>query len=312
MALCRVVERRHVHTLVFDGVFFGDGGTGALDFNPLPPTTDEEVGVVLARIAARVRRLRRRGLDPGDADAFRADPVIEESPALAGISGASIQGRIALGSRAGLTVGLDELAPGLSLEDAMARLAGARIGCAVEQPELVVYEAPLLTEIPERQRLALISDAGARTAAAPIIDIDNPRNPTRVIETLEGVRSAVLERYGQPSQVFDRGGCRGPSLETSPTGRSSASPSGRARGDRPAGDPAESRRPGPRQGALRATLPTAGRHPLGNRAGPVAQYCSGCPLAATWKPRAFAGWVALAFRKLWTTFGDSWKASPAL
>jgi len=92
----------HFHTLLFDGVFFAEGGNGTLAFRPLPPPTDEEVGVVLARIAARVQRLlQRRGLDPGDADLFQADPVVEESPALAGISSASIQGRIALGPRAG-------------------------------------------------------------------------------------------------------------------------------------------------------------------------------------------------------------------
>jgi len=79
----------HYHTLLFDGVFYADGATGALDFRPLPPPTDEEVGVVLARIAARVQRLlRRRGVDPGDADVVQADPVVEESPALAGISSA--------------------------------------------------------------------------------------------------------------------------------------------------------------------------------------------------------------------------------
>jgi hypothetical protein len=43
----------HFHTLLFDGVFF-EGTEGALEFRPLPPPTDEEVGVVLARIAARV------------------------------------------------------------------------------------------------------------------------------------------------------------------------------------------------------------------------------------------------------------------
>ncbi len=95
----------HFHTLLFDGVFFAVGKQGALGFRPLPSPTDDEVGVVLARIAARVQRLlKRRGLDPGDADLFQADPVVEESPALAGISSASIQGRIALGPRAGARV----------------------------------------------------------------------------------------------------------------------------------------------------------------------------------------------------------------
>jgi hypothetical protein len=56
---------------------------------------------VLARIAARVQRLlKRRGLDPSDADPSQLDRVVKESPALAGISSASIHGRVALGPRA--------------------------------------------------------------------------------------------------------------------------------------------------------------------------------------------------------------------
>ncbi len=35
----------HFHTLLFDGVFFADDTSGALEFRPLPPPTDEEVGV---------------------------------------------------------------------------------------------------------------------------------------------------------------------------------------------------------------------------------------------------------------------------
>src|SRR5262249_30608174 len=78
---------------------------GALEFRALPPPTDEDVGAVLAKIATRIQRLlKRRGFGPGDADLFRADPVVEESPALAGISTASIEGRIALGPRAGARV----------------------------------------------------------------------------------------------------------------------------------------------------------------------------------------------------------------
>ena len=68
----------HFHTLLFDGVFFeGKADAGPLAFRPLPPPTDEEVGVVLGRIVARVQRLLERcGLDPGDVDAFQADPVV--------------------------------------------------------------------------------------------------------------------------------------------------------------------------------------------------------------------------------------------
>ena len=67
-------------------------------------TPNRLAGVVLATICARVRRLlRRRGLD-ADSDVTPPDPVAEESPALAGISSASIQGRVALGRRAGARV----------------------------------------------------------------------------------------------------------------------------------------------------------------------------------------------------------------
>ena len=56
---------------------------------------------MLATIATRVRRLlRRRGLD-AEADVAPPDLLAEESAALAGISSASIQGRLALGRRAG-------------------------------------------------------------------------------------------------------------------------------------------------------------------------------------------------------------------
>src|SRR5262249_3177280 len=129
----------HYHTLLFDGVFFADRANGALDFRPLPPPTDEEVGVVLARIAARVQRLlKRRELDPGDADMCRADPAIEESPVLAGISSASIQGRIALGPRAGARVwrvGADPDAPWvLSTAPRHAHLAGFDLHANVDAP----------------------------------------------------------------------------------------------------------------------------------------------------------------------------------
>ena len=60
---------------------------------------------MLATIYTRVRRLpRRRGFDVNDSDLSGLDPVLEEFPVLAGISSASIQGRSALGPRAGARV----------------------------------------------------------------------------------------------------------------------------------------------------------------------------------------------------------------
>src|SRR5438874_3707016 len=92
----------HFHTLLLDGVF-AEGEDGSLEFHAAEPPSDEEVARLLATIYRRVQRLlARRGLDVDDTP--DVDPLAEESPALAGISSASIQGRIALGPRAGARV----------------------------------------------------------------------------------------------------------------------------------------------------------------------------------------------------------------
>src|SRR5947208_3833234 len=92
----------HFHTLLLDGVF-ADGDDGSLEFHAAEPPSDEEVARLLATIYRRVQRLlARRGPDVDDTP--DVDPLAEESPALAGISSASIQGRIALGPRAGARV----------------------------------------------------------------------------------------------------------------------------------------------------------------------------------------------------------------
>jgi putative transposase/transposase-like zinc-binding protein len=94
----------HFHTLVLDGVFTEAPG-GALLFHPAPGPSDAEVAAALATIRHRVRRLLvRRGLEPGGDGTGPADPLAEESPVLAGIVGASVQGRVALGPRAGARV----------------------------------------------------------------------------------------------------------------------------------------------------------------------------------------------------------------
>ena len=86
---------------MLDGVFTVDAAEGAVHFQATPPPTDGEVAQLLTTVRARVLRLlARRGLGP-DADASQSDPLAEDSPVLAGLSRASVQGRIALGPRAG-------------------------------------------------------------------------------------------------------------------------------------------------------------------------------------------------------------------
>lgn len=94
----------HFHTVAFDGVF-SRAPAGALTFHPAIPASDAEVAYVLDTIRRRVGRLlRRRGLEPGDEGTGSDDSLAETSLALAGIVGASVQGRVALGPRAGARV----------------------------------------------------------------------------------------------------------------------------------------------------------------------------------------------------------------
>jgi hypothetical protein len=94
----------HFHTLVLDGVF-SDGAGGELAFHPAPAPSDAEVAAALATIRHRVQRLLvRRGLEPADDATGPADLLADESPVLAGIVGTSVQGRVALGPRAGARV----------------------------------------------------------------------------------------------------------------------------------------------------------------------------------------------------------------
>ena len=123
---------------------------------------------MLARIAARVQRLlKRRGFEASDADLLQADPVVEYSPALAGISSASIQGRIALGPRAGgrvWRVGADPDAPWvLSTAPRHAHLVGFDLHANVEvpaadRPRLEQLCRYLLRPAVAQDRLRLLDD----------------------------------------------------------------------------------------------------------------------------------------------------------
>jgi hypothetical protein len=91
----------HTHALVLDGVFAEDA-TGTLVFHPAPPPEGEALDPLLATIARRIERLlMRRGVWTAHAESATEDPWIEEAPVLAGLAAASVQGRVALGPRAG-------------------------------------------------------------------------------------------------------------------------------------------------------------------------------------------------------------------
>ncbi len=93
----------HFHTLVLDGVFHQ--AAGRLEFHPAPGPSDAEVAESVTLIHNRIQRLlQRRGLAPEDDATGPVDRLDEGSPLLAGLVSASVQGRVALGTRAGRRV----------------------------------------------------------------------------------------------------------------------------------------------------------------------------------------------------------------
>jgi hypothetical protein len=91
----------HTHALVLDGVFAEDA-TGTLVFHPAPPPEGAALDALLATIVRRIERLlMRRGVWTEHAESATGDLWTEEAPVLAGLAAASVQGRVALGPRAG-------------------------------------------------------------------------------------------------------------------------------------------------------------------------------------------------------------------
>jgi hypothetical protein len=106
----------HAHALVLDGVFAEDGA-GGLRFHPAAPPIGEEMETVLATIERRVHRLLvRRGASDEDPSGVM-DRWAAEEPVLAGLTAASVQGRVALGLRAGAEVRRCGASPDLAALD---------------------------------------------------------------------------------------------------------------------------------------------------------------------------------------------------
>jgi hypothetical protein len=91
----------HIHALLLDGVYVEDAG-GGLAFHALAAPTDEAMARVLAVVAARIRRLlERHGHGEAGPDDRAEDAWGGDAAGLAGVAAASVQGRAALGARAG-------------------------------------------------------------------------------------------------------------------------------------------------------------------------------------------------------------------
>ena len=87
--------------MVLDGVF-AESEHGELVFHPALPPGEGDLEALVATLAQRIHRsLARRRVLLEEAESDVADPWVDEEPLLAGLAAASVQGRTALGPRAG-------------------------------------------------------------------------------------------------------------------------------------------------------------------------------------------------------------------
>ena len=92
----------HFHALVLDGVFSRADPQSPVVFHASPEPSDDDIADLLLTVRVRILRwLERRGLVRGGQAGDVPDPWQEEAPLLAACYGASVQGSVALGPRAG-------------------------------------------------------------------------------------------------------------------------------------------------------------------------------------------------------------------
>ncbi len=124
----------HFHALIFDGVYTRPTPTTRPAFHRLPPPSDADIAALLTRLHRRVRRLLvRRGRLAEEAQG--SDPFVAQQPLFAQTVAASLQGRVALGSRAGQPRRrLRSAAAATSTGPRGARLEGFSLHAAVAVP----------------------------------------------------------------------------------------------------------------------------------------------------------------------------------
>ncbi|OGT01099.1 MAG: hypothetical protein A3F73_12140 [Gallionellales bacterium RIFCSPLOWO2_12_FULL_59_22] len=95
--------------------------------------------------------------------------------------------------------------PGAGFDAALKRLDESGFRGSVRQGNMVVFEQRLLDGIEQRQRFALVGEAGRVSLVGLSINIDDPNNTQAIAQTYERVRKALLDRFGRPEFTFEEG-----------------------------------------------------------------------------------------------------------
>ncbi len=103
------------------------------------------------------------------------------------------------------TLDVRTLVPGLSLKDTLARLNRLNIKDGAKQPGEQIFETRLLENIQARQRLVIQHSNGSVTRTGSVIEFDDTTNVASTERAFKQVRSALFSRYGQPSNIVEKG-----------------------------------------------------------------------------------------------------------
>jgi hypothetical protein len=156
----------HIHTVIPDGIFHDPEPGGPAVFVPLPAPHRDELARIVVRIRVRVLRLlRRAGLDPEQVEEQDA-----QGDLLSQWQAASLQGRIAVGQRAGWRVvrvgaqpvAVPPLGKGLCADvDGYNLHAGVHVA-AGQRPRLESLVRYMLRPPFAKDRLERLEDGGVR------------------------------------------------------------------------------------------------------------------------------------------------------
>lgn len=97
------------------------------------------------------------------------------------------------------------LVPGATMDQAEGWLEKAGIGSGVTTGNTHVYETRFFDTVYQRQRLAIITDAGNRiSVAGVVVDIEATGTPETLEQLYDELRAVLARRYGAP-QTYEQG-----------------------------------------------------------------------------------------------------------
>ncbi|MCI5050476.1 MAG: hypothetical protein MRY32_09160 [Rickettsiales bacterium] len=100
---------------------------------------------------------------------------------------------------------MKDLEPGGLLNRATVLLKENDITTPTKREGVYAYEASLIDEVIERQRLVLEHGGGKVQKSALVIDVNDTGSPRSVEQLYERVKQILVRQYGQPDYIYEKG-----------------------------------------------------------------------------------------------------------